>query len=49
MVTTATHQAKIDGFGKDGDRIVITAGVPFAMPGKTNLMRIARIGGAGES
>lgn len=49
MVTTATHQAKIDGFGEDGDRVVITAGVPFSMPGKTNLMRIARIGGVTES
>lgn len=46
MVGTATHQAKIDGFGADGDRIVITAGVPFSMPGKTNLLRVARIGGA---
>jgi pyruvate kinase len=49
MSTTATHQAKIDGFGVDGDRIVITAGVPFATPGKTNLLRIARIGGATET
>ena len=49
MVGTATHQAKIDGFGVDGDRIVITAGVPFSMPGKTNLLRIARIGGALET
>lgn len=46
MSMTATHQAKIDGFGVDGDRIVITAGVPFSTPGKTNLIRIARIGGA---
>lgn len=46
MVGTATHQAKIDGFGVDGDRIVITAGVPFSTPGKTNLIRIARIGGS---
>jgi len=49
MTITATHQAKIDGFGKDGDRIVITAGVPFSTPGKTNLLRIARIGGVHES
>lgn len=48
MSATATHQAKIDGFGEDGDRIVITAGVPFSTPGKTNLLRIARIGGVGE-
>lgn len=49
MTMTATHQAKIDGFGEDGDRIVITAGVPFSTPGKTNLLRIARIGAVHES
>ncbi|MDF1750866.1 MAG: pyruvate kinase [Alphaproteobacteria bacterium] len=48
MSETATHQAKIDGFGNIGDRIVITAGVPFSTPGKTNLLRIARIGGTTE-
>ncbi len=48
MSETATHQAKIDGFGSNGDRIVITAGVPFSTPGKTNLLRIARIGGSTE-
>jgi pyruvate kinase len=44
MTETATHQARIDGFGQTEDRIVITAGVPFSTPGKTNLLRIARIG-----
>jgi pyruvate kinase len=49
MSETATHQARIDGFGNIGDRIVITAGVPFSTPGKTNLLRIARIGGTSET
>jgi len=44
MVDTATHQARIDGFAEPGDRLVITAGVPFGTPGKTNLLRIARVG-----
>ena len=44
MVSTATHQARIDGFAEPGDRLVITAGVPFGTPGKTNLLRIARVG-----
>jgi len=44
MVATAGHQARIDGFAEDGDRLVITAGVPFGTPGATNLMRIARVG-----
>ena len=29
---------------RDGDRIVITAGVPFGTPGTTNVLRIARLG-----
>ncbi len=45
MINTATHQAKIDGFAEPGERVVITAGVPFGTPGKTNLIRIARVGG----
>ena len=43
MVSTAVHQARIDGFAEPGDRLVITAGVPFGTPGKTNLLRIARV------
>jgi pyruvate kinase len=43
MMQTAMHQAKIDGFADIDDRIVITAGVPFGTPGKTNLLRIARL------
>ncbi|MEQ8603549.1 MAG: pyruvate kinase [Marivibrio sp.] len=43
MVETALHQAKIDGFAESDDRIVVTAGVPFGTPGKTNLLRIARL------
>lgn len=43
MMRTAMHQAKIDGFADIDDRIVITAGVPFGTPGKTNLLRIARL------
>jgi pyruvate kinase len=31
-------------FGKPGDRIIITAGVPLGTPGATNMLRIAYIG-----
>ena len=31
-------------FGKTGDRIIITAGVPLRTPGSTNMLRIAYIG-----
>lgn len=43
MVEIAAHQARIDGFAQPGDRIVISAGVPFGTPGKTNMLRIARV------
>ena len=33
-----------EGFGKPDERVVITAGVPLRTPGKTNLLRVARIG-----
>ena len=45
MTETATHQAKIDGFAEAAERLVVTAGVPFGTPGKTNLLRIARVDG----
>ena len=44
MVEIATHQARIDGFAEPNDRVIITAGVPFGTPGKTNLLRIVRVG-----
>lgn len=43
MADIAGHQAKIDGFAEKGDRLVITAGLPFGTPGKTNLIRIIRV------
>jgi len=44
MVSIACDIAKRDGFAKPGERLVITAGVPFGTPGATNLLRIAWIG-----
>ncbi len=43
MTAKATAQAKTEGVAKVRDRIVVTAGIPFGTPGKTNLMRIARV------
>lgn len=43
----ARHAAKIVadlGLAVNGDRIVMTAGVPFGTPGSTNILRIARVG-----
>lgn len=44
MVEVATAVAVRDGFAKEGDRLVLTAGVPFGRPGTTNVLRIAKVG-----
>ncbi|MBI3710092.1 MAG: pyruvate kinase, partial [Proteobacteria bacterium] len=36
--------ARREEFAKQGDRLVITAGVPFGTPGATNVLRIAWVG-----
>jgi pyruvate kinase len=41
MVQRATRTAHREGFAEPGDRVVITAGVPFGTPGATNVLRIA--------
>ncbi|MDR3516534.1 MAG: pyruvate kinase [Azospirillaceae bacterium] len=41
LVYRATRIAHDDGFASEGQRLVITAGVPFGLPGTTNLLRIA--------
>jgi pyruvate kinase len=43
-VDRAGEIALRDGFAKDGDRIVITAGVPLRTSGSTNLLRVAFVG-----
>ncbi|MEM8595549.1 MAG: pyruvate kinase, partial [Pseudomonadota bacterium] len=40
-VVSAVRQAKRDGFAETPDRLVVTAGVPFNMPGTTNILRVA--------
>jgi pyruvate kinase len=41
MVKKACAIAYRDGLAKEGQRLVITAGVPFGTPGNTNVLRIA--------
>jgi pyruvate kinase len=41
MVETAVKIAVDEGIAKSGQRIVVTAGVPFGTPGATNILRIA--------
>jgi len=43
MVLRACRIAAEEGFAREGERIVITAGVPLGTPGKTNMLRIATI------
>ncbi|MDD3181725.1 MAG: pyruvate kinase [Alphaproteobacteria bacterium] len=43
MVDKATRLAVRDHIARVGDRVVITAGVPFGTPGSTNILRIAEI------
>ncbi len=49
MVDRACRITFDEGFGKAGDRIIITAGVPLGTPGSTNMLRIAYIGTDGIS
>jgi pyruvate kinase len=45
MVEHATRAASRESFAEKGQRVVITAGVPFGTPGATNVLRIAWIEG----
>lgn len=45
VVERAAKIAFREGFAKEGERIVVTAGVPLGTPGATNLLRVAFVGG----
>lgn len=49
MVNRACRIVVDEDFGKPGDRIIISAGVPLGTPGATNMLRIAYIGADGQS
>ncbi len=44
MTEKACQVALEHGFAEIGDRVVITAGVPFGTPGSTNTLRVAWVG-----
>ena len=44
MVERACRVAVRDGLAEPGQRLVITAGVPFGTPGATNVLRVAVVG-----
>src|SRR4051812_12404029 len=43
MVSRACRIAREQGFADGGERIIITAGLPFGTPGATNMLRIAHL------
>jgi pyruvate kinase len=40
-VVSAARAAREDGFASTDDKIVVTAGIPFNVPGSTNILRVA--------
>jgi pyruvate kinase len=44
MVDRACRIAFREGFARPGDRVIVTAGLPFGTPGSTNNLRIAYVG-----
>ena len=47
MVAAASRYAVESDLGRPGDPFVVTAGVPFHVPGTTNFMRVETVGEAG--
>ncbi len=47
MVDGACRVAFTEGFSKPGERLIITAGIPFGTPGSTNMLRIAYVASDG--
>lgn len=48
MVDKASRMVFTERFARSGQRIVITAGVPFGTPGATNVLHIAMVGSGGQ-
>ena len=44
MVGKSTRIARREKLARNGDRVVITAGVPFGTAGTTNILRVAVVG-----
>jgi pyruvate kinase len=43
MVKLALDAVRSRGLAREGDRVVVTAGVPFDVPGTTNLMKVETV------
>jgi pyruvate kinase len=42
-VVSAARAARASNFATDNDHIVVTAGIPFGVPGSTNILRVAPV------
>jgi pyruvate kinase len=40
MIARAREVVLTRGLAKEGDRVLVTAGVPFDVPGTTNMMKV---------
>lgn len=49
MIELACEAAQTEGFAKQGDTVVIAAGLPFGKSGTANLLHIAKLDGSGVS
>jgi pyruvate kinase len=43
MVRMALETVKERGLAKSGDKVVVTAGVPFDVPGSTNTLKVESV------
>jgi pyruvate kinase len=43
MVKLALDAVRSFGVAREGDRVVVTAGVPFDVPGTTNLLKVETV------
>jgi len=43
MVVVALDAVRARGMAREGDRVVVTAGVPFDVPGTTNMMKVETV------
>ena len=41
LALSAVRAALSQGFAEENDQVVVTAGVPFNIPGTTNILRVA--------
>ena len=44
MVRSRSRRVRRRGLARAGDRVIVTAGVPFDVPGTTNLLKVETVG-----